>query len=138
VPRIRALQLLDNSLEPLIRRKPDATGCRVVQDHLKPTNMKRQILVVKGGQSPAGGGPSPAREHHRYSRLDHVYTKGLVSESVVLPDSTTDYRPVKTTVRAGSHAQGVVKLVSLKRQKFKAVTRQELEGALNLTEWTEV
>jgi hypothetical protein len=36
-PRIRALQLLDNSLEPMIRHEPDATGCRVVQDHLKPT-----------------------------------------------------------------------------------------------------
>jgi hypothetical protein len=46
-PRIRALQLLDNSLEPMIRHKPNATGCRVVQDHLKPTNMKRQILHVR-------------------------------------------------------------------------------------------
>jgi hypothetical protein len=48
-PRIRALQLLDNSLEPMIRHKPDATGCRVVQDQLKPTNMKRQILNVRNG-----------------------------------------------------------------------------------------
>jgi hypothetical protein len=73
-----------------------------------------------------------------YSRLDHVYTKGLISESVVLPDSTTDHRPVMTTVRAGSHVPGAAKLVSLKRQNFKAVTRQELEGALNITDWTKV
>jgi hypothetical protein len=65
-----------------------------------------------GGQSPAGGGPSPAGDHHRYSRLDHIYTKGLVSESVVLPNSTTDYRPVVTTVRAGSHGPGATKQVS--------------------------
>jgi hypothetical protein len=91
-----------------------------------------------GCQSPAGSGPSPAGDYHRYSRLDHVYTKGLISESVVLPNSTTDHRPVMTTVRAGSHAPGVVKLVSLKRKKFKAVTRQDLEGALNITDWTKV
>jgi hypothetical protein len=89
--------------------------------------------------SPAGGGPSPAGDHHRYSRLDHVYTKGLVSESVVLPDSTTDHRPVVTTVRVGSHRPGgATKLVSLKRRNFKAITRQELEGALNLTDWSKV
>jgi hypothetical protein len=56
----------------------------------------------------------------------------------VLPDSTTDHRPVVTTVRAGSHVPGAEKLVSLKRRNFKAVTRQELEGALNLTERTKV
>jgi hypothetical protein len=33
----------------MIRHEPDATGCRVVQDHLKPTNMKRQILHVRNG-----------------------------------------------------------------------------------------
>jgi hypothetical protein len=48
-PRIRALQLLDNSLEPMIRHEPDATGCRVVQDHMKPTNMRSQILHVQNG-----------------------------------------------------------------------------------------
>jgi hypothetical protein len=77
-------------------------------------------------------------DYHRYSCLDHVYTKGLVYESVVLPDSTTDHRPVMTTVRAGSHAPGVIKLVSLKRPNFKAVTRQELEGAPNITDWTKM
>jgi hypothetical protein len=70
--------------------------------------------------------------------LDHVYTKGLIYESVVLLDSTTDHRLVVTTVRAGSHVPGAEKLVSLKRQNFKAVTRPELEGALNLTDWTKV
>jgi hypothetical protein len=45
---------------------------------------------------------------------------------------------VVTTVRAGSHVPGAEKLVSLKRQNFKAVTRPELEGALNLTDWTKV
>jgi hypothetical protein len=49
-----------------------------------------------------------------------------------------DHRPVVTTVRAGSHVPGAEKLVSLKRQNFKAVTRPELEGALNLTDWTKV
>jgi hypothetical protein len=29
-------------------------------------------------------------------------------------------------------------LISLKRRNFKAVTRQELEGALNITNWTKV
>jgi hypothetical protein len=55
----------------------------------------------------------------------------------VLPDSTTDHRPVVTTVRAGSHGPGT-KLVSLKRQNFKAITRQELEAALNHTDWSKV
>jgi hypothetical protein len=91
-----------------------------------------------GGQSPAGSGQSPAGDYHKYSRLDHVYTKGLIYESVVLLDSTTDHRLVVTTVRAGSHVPGAEKLVSLKRQNFKAVTRPELEGALNLTDWTKV
>jgi hypothetical protein len=91
-----------------------------------------------GGQSPAAGGPSSAGDYHRYSRLDQVYTKGLISKTVVLPDSTTDHRPLVTTVRAGSHVPGATKLVSLKRQHFKAVTRQELEGALNITDWTKV
>jgi hypothetical protein len=48
-PRIRALQLLDNSLEPMIRHEPDATGCRIVKDQLKPTNMKSKILHVQNG-----------------------------------------------------------------------------------------
>jgi hypothetical protein len=42
----------------------------------------------------------------RHARLDHVYTKGLVSESMVMPDATTDHRPVVTTVRAGGHCPG--------------------------------
>jgi hypothetical protein len=46
-PRIRALQLLDNSLEPMIRQDPDATGCRIVKDQLKPTNMKSKTLHVR-------------------------------------------------------------------------------------------
>jgi hypothetical protein len=52
-----------------------------------------------------------------------------------MPDSTTDHRPVVTTVRAGGHSPGT-KLVSLKRQNFKAITRGELEGALTSTDWT--
>jgi hypothetical protein len=48
-PRIRALQLLDNSLEPMIRHEPDATDCRIVKDHLKPTNMTSKILHVQNG-----------------------------------------------------------------------------------------
>jgi hypothetical protein len=48
-PRIRALQLLDNNLEPMIRHEPNAKACRVVEDQLKPTNMKRQILHVRNG-----------------------------------------------------------------------------------------
>jgi hypothetical protein len=66
-----------------------------------------------------------------------VYTKGLISESKMLPDSTTDHRPVVTPVRAGSHVPGT-KLVPVKRRNFKAITRQELEGALNITDWTKV
>jgi hypothetical protein len=56
-----------------------------------------------------------------------------------MPDSKTDHRPVVTTVRAGSrsHSPGT-KLVSLKRQNFKAITREELEGALSITNWTRV
>jgi exonuclease III len=94
-----------------------------------------------GEQSPAGSGQSPAgdgADYHKYSRLDHVYTKGLISESVVLPNSKTDHRPVVTTVRAGNHIPGAEKLVSLKRRNFKALTRPKLEGALNLTDWTKV
>jgi hypothetical protein len=48
-PRIRALQLLDNNLEQMIRHKPNAKECRVVEDLLKPTNMKRQILHIRNG-----------------------------------------------------------------------------------------
>jgi hypothetical protein len=60
-------------------------------------------------------------------------------ESKVMPDSTTDHRPAVTTIRAGSrsHSPGV-KLVSLKRRNFKAITREELEGALSSTDWTGV
>jgi hypothetical protein len=67
-----------------------------------------------------------------------VYTKGLVSESKAIPDATTDHRPVVTTVRAGGRCPGTTKLVSLKRQNFQAITRGELEGALNHTDWTRV
>jgi hypothetical protein len=52
-----------------------------------------------GGPSPAGGGPSPAGglpspagdgqsptgDFNKYARLDHVYTKGLILESKVMP-----------------------------------------------------
>jgi hypothetical protein len=48
-PRIRALRLLDKNLEPMIRQEPNAKACRVVEDQLKPTNMKRQILHVQNG-----------------------------------------------------------------------------------------
>jgi hypothetical protein len=56
----------------------------------------------------------------------------------VLADSTTDHRPVVTTVRAGIHVSKAEKLVSLKRQHFTALTRSELEGALNLTDWSKM
>jgi hypothetical protein len=67
-----------------------------------------------------------------------VYTKGLISESKVIPDAATDHRPVVTTVKAGGRCPGTTKLVSLKRRNFKAITRGELEGALNHTDWTRV
>jgi hypothetical protein len=54
-----------------------------------------------------------------------------------MPDSTTDHRPVVTTVRAGGHCPGT-KLVSLKRRNFKAITQGELEGTLNHTDWSKV
>jgi hypothetical protein len=97
-----------------------------------------------GGQSPAGGllspegdGQSRAGDFHKYACLDHIYTKGLILESKVMPDATTDHRPVVTTLRAGGHGPDT-KLVSLKRRNFKAITRGELEGALNLTDWSKV
>jgi hypothetical protein len=93
--------------------------------------------LAGGLPSPAGDGQSPAGDFHKYARLDHVYTKGLVSESKVMPDAMTDHRPVVTTFRAGGHCPGT-KLVSLKRQNFKAITREELEGALTSTNWTEM
>jgi hypothetical protein len=46
---------------------------------------------------------------------------------VVLADSTTDHRPVVTTIKAGYHTLTAEKLVSLKRQNFKAVKRSGLE-----------
>jgi hypothetical protein len=46
-----------------------------------------------GGPSPAGDGQSPVGDFHRYARLDHLDTKGLISESKVIPDMTTDHRP---------------------------------------------
>jgi hypothetical protein len=78
-----------------------------------------------GGQSPAGGLPSLAGDFHKCARLDNVYIKGLVSESKVMPDTTTDHRQVVTTVRAGGQCPGT-KLVSLKRQNFKVITRGSL------------
>jgi hypothetical protein len=81
----------------------------------------------------AGDGQSPAGDFHKDAWLDHVYTKGLIS--ALQHFSTTDHRPVVTTVRAGSHGPGT-KLVSLKRRNFKAIKRRELEGALNITDWT--
>jgi hypothetical protein len=57
---------------------------------------------------------------------------------VVLAGSTTDHRPVVTTVRAGNHIPKAEKLVSLKRQHFTALTRSEHEGALNLHDWLKV
>jgi hypothetical protein len=67
-----------------------------------------------------------------------VYTRGLISESNVIPDATTDHRPVVTTVKAGGRCPGKTNLVSLKGQNFKAITRGELEGALNHNNWTRV
>jgi hypothetical protein len=48
-PRIRALQLLDNNLEPMTRHSPDATGCRIVTEELKPKKMKSKILHLQNG-----------------------------------------------------------------------------------------
>jgi hypothetical protein len=50
-----------------------------------------------------GGSTSPEGDFHKYARLDHVYTKGLVSESKVMPNATTDHRPVVTTNRQSGH-----------------------------------
>jgi endonuclease/exonuclease/phosphatase family metal-dependent hydrolase len=86
-----------------------------------------------GLPGPAGDGQSPAGNFQKYARLDHVYTKGLVSETKVMPDATTDHRSVVTTIRAGGHSQSI-KLVSLKRQNFRAITRGQLEGALTSTD----
>jgi hypothetical protein len=49
-PRIRTMQLLDNNSEPMIRHNPDATGCRIVTDSLKPKNMNSKILHVRKGK----------------------------------------------------------------------------------------
>jgi hypothetical protein len=78
------------------------------------------------GTRPAGGGQSPAgmqsevvnpdEDYHKYLRLDHVYTKGFISELMVLPNSTTDHRPVVTTARAGNYVPKAEKLVSLRRK----------------------
>jgi hypothetical protein len=57
---------------------------------------------------------------------------------VVLANSITDYRPVVTTIKAGTHALKAEKLVALKRQNFKALTRSTLERALNLYNWSKV
>jgi hypothetical protein len=54
-----------------------------------------------GWPSPAGDGQSPAGDFHRYARLDHVNTRGLISESKVIPIARTDHRLVVTTVKAG-------------------------------------
>jgi hypothetical protein len=92
-----------------------------------------------GLPSPAGDGQSPAGDFHKHTRIDHVYTRGLISELKMMPDSTMDHRPVVTTVRAWSrsHSPGT-KLVSLKRQNFKAITREVLERALSISDWTRV
>jgi hypothetical protein len=45
-------------------------------------------------------------------RLNHVYTKGFISESVVLPNSTTDHRPVVTTVGWGITSQRQINKVT--------------------------
>jgi hypothetical protein len=61
-------------------------------------------------QRPAGSSRSLAGDDgnidcHKHSRLDHIYTKWFAAELVVLADSTTDHRPMVTTVKAGEDGE---------------------------------
>jgi hypothetical protein len=125
-----------NFCRPLRGGDPPSSG-----DPLRPA---RDTPSPAGDdQRPAGISRSSAGDDgnvdcHKHLRLDHVYTKGFVAELVVLADSTTDHRPVVTTVKAGDHVAKAEKLVSIKRQNFKAFTRTDLERALNLHNWSKV
>jgi hypothetical protein len=60
--------------------------------------------------------------------LDHVYTRGFPhASSRVLADSTTDHRPVITTIASGGSRKLLTKL---SRRPFKAIRREALESAL--------
>ncbi len=113
----------------------DAHGPTRAYDHGDALGPTRALNVCDAH------GPTRAYDdcdHHKYARLDHVYSKGFDTESRVTQDATTDHRPVVTTVRAGGRGQDQSKLIPLKRRNFKAIRREDLEGTLRLTDWSGV
>jgi hypothetical protein len=76
------------------------------------------------GPDRLGNGQAEARCAHT-ARLDHVYTRGFPhATSRVLEDSTTDHRPVVTTIASGGAKKSLTKL---NRRPFKAIRRRHLK-----------
>jgi hypothetical protein len=97
----------------------------------------------KGGDR-LGNGPdrlgdgldqADARRAHT-ARLDHVYTRGFLHATLrVLEDSTTDHRPVITTIASEGAKKSLTKL---NQRPFKAIRREALEAALSQQNWSEI
>jgi hypothetical protein len=113
--------------------QPGNGGDRLGEGGDQPSNVGDQ--PGKGGGQPGSGGEQPgeggnrtnARRAHT-ARLDHVYTRVFPhASSRVLADSTTDHRPVVTTIASGGSHKLLTKLI---RRPFKAIRREALESAL--------
>jgi endonuclease/exonuclease/phosphatase (EEP) superfamily protein YafD len=75
---------------------------------------------------------------YRHSTLDHVYVAGVDATVKVLGDSASDHFPVLVTVRAGGKAQRNSAPEEIHRRNFKAIGRNDLESALQTTDWSNI
>ncbi len=73
----------------------------------------------------------------RSSCIDHVYVAGLTTTVTVLPEASTDHRPVLVNL---SCANNNVKspLTEICRRNFKKLTSQKLNAALELWDWASI
>jgi hypothetical protein len=75
---------------------------------------------------------------HRVSTLDHVYVSdvsGINPVATVLPDSTTDHRPVMVDIDYVSNRKATVEL---KRQNFKSINPSQFEAVLSAWDWAAI
>jgi hypothetical protein len=75
---------------------------------------------------------------HRVSTLDHVYVSdvsGINPVATVLPDSTTDHRPVMVDIDYVSNRKATVEL---KRRNFKSINPSQFEAALSAWGWAAI
>jgi hypothetical protein len=67
------------------------------------------------------------------SCLDHIYHLGVRAEVTVLPDTSTDHRPVMAMVSGLGSSEPPVTIV---RRNYKAVSRSDLEEASSRSDWS--